>query len=74
MNATTTLQLDVRGMHCGSCALLVDDALADLPGVLASRTSARTERSTVTHDERVAPVEIIASIEQLGYRAEPAQA
>lgn len=69
---TTTLQLNVRGMHCGSCALLIDDALADLPGVLASRTSTRTERSTITHDERTAHVAIIAVIEKLGYRADPA--
>ena len=69
---TTTLQLNVRGMHCGSCALLIDDALADLPGVLASRTSTKAKRSTITHDERTAHVAIIAVIEKLGYRADPA--
>ncbi|RZT85594.1 copper chaperone CopZ [Pseudonocardia sediminis] len=69
---SSTLQLTVRGMHCGSCALLIDDALAGLPGVIDSRTSTRAGRSTVTHDHRTAEFEIIAAIEELGYRAEPA--
>ncbi|WP_419503913.1 cation transporter [Lentzea aerocolonigenes] len=25
-------------MHCGSCALLIDDVLEDLPGVLSTQT------------------------------------
>lgn len=68
----TTLQLTVRGLHCGSCALLIDDALADLPGVLDSRTSTKAEHSTITHDDRTTHHAIIAVIEKLGYRAEPA--
>ncbi|AWK76809.1 heavy metal transporter (plasmid) [Rhodococcus oxybenzonivorans] len=30
---STTHTFRVEGMHCGSCALLIDDALDDLPGV-----------------------------------------
>jgi copper chaperone len=67
-----TVELTVRGMHCGSCALLIDDALADLPGVLTSRTSTKNQRSAITHDHRTTPAEIVATIEDLGYRAEPA--
>lgn len=66
-----TLQLNIRGMHCGSCALLIDDALADLPGVLHSQTSTKTERSTITHDHRTAHNAIVAAIEELGYQTEP---
>ncbi|WP_226380334.1 heavy-metal-associated domain-containing protein [Pseudonocardia sp. KRD291] len=67
----TTLQLNVRGMHCGSCALLIDDALADLPGVLDSRTSTKARRSSITHDDRTGHLDIIAVIKKLGYRVEP---
>ena len=67
-----TLELVISGMHCGSCALLIDDALADLPGVLASTTSIKTRRSTITHDQRTTRAEVLAAIEELGYRAEPA--
>jgi copper chaperone len=70
-NSPNTLALTIHGMHCGSCALLIDDALADLPGVLTSTTSAKTHASTITHDHRANPQQIITTIESLGYRATP---
>jgi copper chaperone CopZ len=39
---TNTLEISISGMHCGSCALLIDDVLADLPGVLMALPSFRT--------------------------------
>lgn len=69
-----TLELSVTGMHCGSCALLIDDALADLPGVVASSTSIKTQRSTITHDHRSSAADIVAAIGELGYHAEPVTA
>jgi copper chaperone CopZ len=66
---TSTLELTISGMHCGSCALLIDDVLADLPGVLTSTTSSKTQRSIVTHDNRATPGEITAAIAELGYSA-----
>ena len=68
---TNTLELTISGMHCGSCALLIDDVLADLPGVLTSTTSSKTQRSIVTHDQRATPAEIAATITELGYPATP---
>jgi copper chaperone len=69
-----TLELTISGMHCGSCALLIDDVLADLPGVLTSATSSKTQRSSVTHDQRTTPAEIAATITELGYDATPVSA
>lgn len=66
----TTLTVEVTGMHCASCALLIDDALGDLPGVTASRTSAKDHRSTVDLDtELSSPDEVLAAISELGYQA-----
>lgn len=65
----STLELAVDGMHCGSCALLIDDALTDLPGILTSTTSSKNRASTITHDHRTNPQQIITTIEALGYRA-----
>lgn len=62
----------VEGMHCGSCALLIDDALEDLPGVYASLTTVKAGRSTVELDvSRSSPQDVISAIEELGYRASP---
>jgi Cu+-exporting ATPase len=67
-----TIEVQVHGMHCGSCALLIDDALADLPGVLTSTTSTKRRRSTITHDPtRTDHTEILTTIHALGYRTEP---
>lgn len=71
MTQTGTLELTVEGMHCSSCALLIDDALTDLPGVLTSATSSKNQSSSITHDHRCDPDQIIAAIEDLGYRARP---
>ena len=68
----TTYVFRVEGMHCGSCALLVDDALEDLPGVLSTTTTVKQGRSTVELDvDRSSPEDVIGVIEELGYRASP---
>ncbi|SFR28142.1 Copper chaperone CopZ [Lentzea waywayandensis] len=66
----TTHVFEVAGMHCGSCALLIDDALEDLPGVVEARTSVKLRRSTVELDlSRSSPQDVISAIEELGYTA-----
>lgn len=70
---TTTHVFRVEGMHCGSCALLIDDALEDLPGVRSTQTTMKQGRSTVELDASLSsPGDVIAAIEELGYRASPA--
>lgn len=67
---TTTYTFRVEGMHCGSCALLIDDALADLPGVRSTQTSVRQGRSIVEVDTtQSTPNDILAAISDLGYTA-----
>lgn len=60
----------VEGMHCGSCAMLIDDALEDLPGVRGAQTSVKQGLSTVELDAgATSPDDVISTIEELGYRA-----
>jgi len=69
MATTDTLELGIQGMHCGSCALLIDDTLADLPGVITSRTSHKDARANITVDpSQVDHDQIHAAIHELGYR------
>lgn len=63
---THTFRVD--GMRCGSCALLIDDTLQDLPGVRETRTSRRHNRTTVDLDYAT-PGDVIAAIAELGYTA-----
>ncbi|SDN18218.1 Copper chaperone CopZ [Lentzea albidocapillata subsp. violacea] len=70
--ATTTHIFRVEGMHCGSCALLIDDALEDLPGVQSTQTTVKQGRSTVELDpSQNTPEDVIRAIEELGYQASP---
>lgn len=70
--ATTTHVFRVEGMHCGSCALLIDDALEDLPGVQSTQTTVKQGRSTVELDpSQSTPEDVIRAIEELGYEASP---
>jgi copper chaperone len=70
----TTHIFRVEGMHCGSCALLIDDCLQDLPGVRDTQTKAKAGLSTVELDlTQTRPDEVIKAIEQLGYHASQIQ-
>lgn len=63
----------IEGMHCGSCALLIDDALIDLPGVSGVRTTLKTRSTTVDLDTGLTTVsDVVAAVSDLGYRALPA--
>ncbi|MFE2249176.1 heavy-metal-associated domain-containing protein [Streptomyces lavendulae] len=68
----TRMEFAVSGMHCGSCGLLIDDEVEEVPGVTASTTDVRRQR-TVVHLAAAVPAErITAAIAEAGYTAVPA--
>ncbi|MDT3446921.1 heavy metal-associated domain-containing protein [Pseudofrankia sp. BMG5.37] len=70
--SATTHTFRVEGMHCGSCALLIDDALEDLPGVGSTQTTLKQGRTTVDLDlSQNSPQDVVKVIEELGYQASP---
>jgi copper chaperone len=67
---TSTHVFRIDGMHCGSCSLLIDDTLEDLPGVSRSQTELKAGRSTVHLDTAVTDAQqVIDTITGLGYTA-----
>jgi copper chaperone CopZ len=67
---TSTHVFRVDGMHCGSCPLLIDDTLEDLPGVSRSHTELKAARSTVWLDTtHTNAQQVIETITGLGYAA-----
>ena len=69
---TTTLEFSVTGMHCASCAHLIDETLEDLPGVEGSQTDHAEGRTVVRADPGVATADdIVAAIAGAGYKATP---
>lgn len=65
--------LRIEGMHCGACAMNVDDALEELDGVRRSNTSFGRGRTKLEYDEsRVGLEELQCAVATLGYQARPA--
>jgi Cu+-exporting ATPase len=61
MSDTTTYTFTVTGMHCGSCGLLIDETLEELPGVHRSQTSVRAGRTVVDADPAHADSAVLAA-------------
>lgn len=66
--------LEIDGMHCNSCGLLIDDELEELPGVRSASTDVRAMRSTIRLDEgaEVDVDRLVAAVREAGeYDARP---
>ncbi|MFV8756174.1 heavy-metal-associated domain-containing protein [Nannocystaceae bacterium ST9] len=62
-------ELDVTGMHCGSCERRIAAALARVPGVARVRVDVPARRVHVEHAPTTPAASLIASIEAEGYAA-----
>lgn len=63
----------IEGMHCAACALTVEDALRQIPGVIRAEVSAGSHRAKVVWQEHaVKPSRWMEAVNQTGYRALPA--
>jgi copper-transporting P-type ATPase V len=66
------VELDVAGMHCGSCAARVQRALERAPGVGEALVNYATGRATVALASGAVEVErLIAAVRESGYEAAP---
>ncbi|OYR39861.1 heavy metal translocating P-type ATPase [Halorubrum sp. Eb13] len=67
---TRTAHLNVTGMSCANCSATIEDALADLDGVVSANANYATDESAVEYDPEEASLgEIYAAIESAGYGA-----
>jgi P-type Cu+ transporter len=65
-------KFDVKGMHCVGCAMTIDGALEDVPGVKAATTNYARQVVEVEFDEqKVTDQVIVVTIEMAGYSAQP---
>jgi Cu2+-exporting ATPase len=63
----------IEGMHCAACALTVEDALRQVPGVLSAQVSAASQRARVVwSSSAVQPSRWMQAVQSVGYRAVPA--
>ncbi len=65
----TRKRFQIEGLHCVGCAMTIDGALEDLPGVKSASTSYARQIADVDYDERkVGEAQIIAAIQAAGYQ------
>jgi P-type Cu2+ transporter len=63
----------IEGMHCAACAITVEDALRQVPGVLNAQVSAASQRARVQWlPAQVKPSAWMQAVQYAGYRALPA--
>ena len=61
---------EITGMHCASCALIIDRKLKRKEGVEFSNVNFSTEKATVVfNDSKLNTNELIDIVESLGYGA-----
>jgi len=67
---TRTARLNVTGMSCANCSATIEDALADLDGVVSANANYATDEGSVEYDPEVASLgDIYAAVESAGYGA-----
>ena len=67
--STATMQFDVQGMHCGSCVVILEQALQQTPGVLSATVNLATQQASVTYVPGLIDVEGLEhAVEEAGYK------
>lgn len=61
----------LEGMHCTSCALAIEQAVKQLPGVEGAAVDVTTEKLSVSYStDSLSSAELIQAVRKAGYRAE----
>lgn len=72
---TAHMVLAVEGIACAACVHKIEGSLKRLTGVVEARLNFTNRRLAIDwHEEEVAAVDLIAALEDIGYRAHPFQA
>lgn len=64
--------LGLSGMYCAACAITIEDALLQVPGVSEVQVQAASQRARILLDPRRTRLsELVAAVQAAGYRAWP---
>lgn len=60
--------IQVEGMHCAACGLLIDDVMLDVAGVASSVTDLKSGVCRITVADGVDVATLLAAVSEAGYR------
>lgn len=64
------IQLSLEGMHCSSCASLIERGLKKVPGVTEANVNFAAEKASILYDEsKASSNELIQAVKKTGYGA-----
>ena len=64
------IQLSISGMHCTSCANIIEKGLTRISGVSEAHVNFAAEKATVMYNEReVSPEQLVTAVKKTGYIA-----
>lgn len=69
VNNIRKVSFPVVGMHCASCARLIERKLVKTPGVLSASVNYASEQAAVECDSSISSEVLAKSVEEAGYRA-----
>jgi len=70
MEKSSKIQLSLSGMHCTSCALVIEKSLKKVPGVKEVHVNFAAEKALITYDKLTAKKEsFIDAVKGTGYSA-----
>lgn len=58
----------IVGMHCASCARLIEKKLSRTPGVTSAQVNYGSEEATVEYDDTVTPKVLADAVSDIGYK------
>lgn len=65
-----TVSFSVTGMHCTSCALIIEKSLKKIPGVKEAHVNFAAEKALVTYDESQIQIDsLLKTVQKTGYSA-----
>ncbi len=70
--ASSQTTLAITGMHCASCANIIERELQKQPGVTDASVNFAAGKATVRHDASTCPIpKLVGTVEHAGYKAAP---
>lgn len=66
---TTKQQFQITGMHCASCALLIEKEIKKIPEVKNVNVNYATQKAVVDFDGQLDSEKVLKAVEKAGYKA-----